>query len=633
MRKLALFIVFILATQAWAREEGRWWYHQAKILYQEGDRERALALLEELNRRFPEDKEILVRAKILMARIYFEEKDYDQVLRTLRPLIQEVKLPPEALLLLAQAAEKQHIYDEALTYLRLLKRDYPEAKEICAGNLVAARIFAKRKLKEKAQRLARRTLERASCPLRDKAQAVSILLELGESPEKVLSFINQNPQAKRYAPAILKSLALYHLRKGKLQQAEAEIFEYLNYSGKIEEAPALLYSLGEAYLKQKNFRAAKRIFELVLTSWPHRKEALFAKFRLYQMRYLFEEKIGHKTPKTRRILLSICRRLIKEYPDASLTEEAFAFKVKLLFEDKRILETLESIWTFLEKYPGSPYRREVLSILCRASSLFEQGLLAKKEFQKTLVFFRKHQESLKEGGCGASFYFAAEAALALGLKEEARLILLEGSPLPVPKAWAPNYRLTLVDLLYSSPEKEDRALARQLLEDTLRRYPVVSQTPYYHFLWGRMFAETAPLRALEELKRAVKEASDPELKARAENTYWSLLLRVGRYEEAFLLLQKKKKGDPTLYKLLASRLLQEGDLKLAEKVIAALEAKYPKDPETYWLKGLLLEKQGEAQKALSVWQKVAQKGGLYGQMAQAIIKASQLVEASKSELY
>ncbi len=635
MRKtLFWLIVLVWVSQVLGAENpAYWWYEQAQLLYQEGDREGALALLLELEKRFPEKRAVLVQAKVLAAQIYFDQGEYQQVIKTLRPLIKEAQLPAQAFLLLAQAAERLGLYDEALTYLRYLKRRFPEEKEICTGNLVAARIFIKRKLKEKANRLATRVLKLSFCTVEEKAQAISLLLQTGQEPQTVLSFLEENPQAKRYAPEILKVLALWHLKAGKISQAETEIFEYLNYSGDFEEAPVLLYTLAEAYYQARKYRAARRLFELILTSWPHKKEALLAKFRLYQMRYLFEAKIGHKSPQTRRMLIAICNRLEKEYPQEPLTEEALALHARLLFEEKRLEESLTKIWTFLQKYPASRFKPEVLELLCKVGALFEQGLLAKKEYQETYLFLKEHQQEFEEARCGASFYFAAEACLALALTEEAKLILLEGYDLDIPEAWAPDYHLTLADLLLSAQSPEEKQLARQILTSTAKKFPSTVHSPYFIFLQGRAVAQTEPATALKNFKTVWEKALDQELKERAARSYWDLLIKLGRFEEAFSFLKENRPKDLASYKLLAVELLAEERLTLARKVISALEKMSPEDPEVQWLKALWLEKEGEEAKALSVWGKMTQGDDLFGSLAAAIVEAARLVEATREEIY
>ncbi len=627
-------VVLFLSFPVWAQEGAQWWYEQARILYQEGDLESALALLEEIPNRFPEAGTIQLKASILKAQIYYDRKEYRKVIETLRPLIREAELSAPAYLLLAQAAEKLGLYDETLTYLRYLKRRFPESPEICAGNLVAARVFLKRRLSEKTRRLAKRVLVLPVCSLKEKSEAISLLLKTGEDPQKALSFLQKNPGAQRFAPEILKILAQFHLKKGEIGKAEEEIFEYLNYSGKEEEAPALLYALGEAYFKAQKYRQARRILELVLTSWPHKPEALFAKFRLYQLRYFFEEKIGHKSEKTRRLLLGLCKLLKKEYPNAPLTEEAHAVESELLLEEKDFLACLQSIWDFLEKYPDSAFKPRVFRILCRASGLYLQMFLAKKEFREAVLFFESHRKDLSMAGCGTSFYFAAEAYLGLNLFQEARLVLLAGFEYPIPKAWAPDFRLTLVDLLLSGADQNDLRLATEILEESAKNFPEVTKSPYFHYLFGKILALNGRwLEALSELSWARQKASDEELKARAERTYLELLLRLGRYEEAFFLLKAQKAPSALMLKNLALSLLQERQLSLAKEVLSFLEEKFPQDPEIKWLHGLLLEKEGEAQKALLVWQKVAQSEGLYRELALDILKAAQILEDSRRELY
>ncbi len=628
---MMIFLIFFLwVGPVWAEEGAGLWYQQAEVLYHEGDLDGALALLTEIPRRFPRDQIYHLKAALLSARIYYERGDYDQVLSSLKPFTEKAHLPDEGLFLLAAACEAKGLYSEALSYLRLLKRLYPDSPYHCQADLVAARLFAKRKLLTRAKRFAYRVLN-GSCSTKEKAQAVSLLLSCGTSPEKLLSFL-EDPQTRRFAPEIVKVLALYHLKKGNLSEAEREIFEYLNYSGQEKEAPTLLFQLAEAYFKKKDYRQARRLFELILTSWPYAPAAAFAKFRLLYLRYLFEKKIAHPRSQTRRLLLASIRRLLEEFPDSPLAEEAHAYQVQLLFEEKDLTGTLQSAWRFLERYPKSPWRKDVLRITCRASSLWEQGLLAEKNYVQTTIFFKRHLSAFEEGNCALPFLWAAEAYLHLNLEGEALAVLLGGYDLHLPSTWAPDYLLTLSDLLLRRNEKGDQDLVAAILQEVSEKYPLAVKTPYYLFLSGWLAQrEGRTEEALPLLARAFREAGDEKLAYRAQRRYLRLLVSLGRYEEAFSLAQK----DPNLalLKEIARKAIVEERFPVAEKVLSFLQKKFPKDPEVLWLCGLLYEREGEGEKALKIWKPLADDPSLYGKLARDLLRANELLEAARSEIY
>ncbi len=628
---MVIFVIFFfLAGAVWAEDTARLWYQQAEVLYQEGDLDGALALLSEIPKRFPEDRSYHLKAALLAARIYYEKKDYDQVLSSLKPFLQKEPLPPEGLFLLAAACEAKGLYEEALTYLRLLKRLYPESPYRCQADLVAARLFTKRKLLERAKRFAFRVVE-GPCATKEKAEAVSLLLATGIPPERLLSFL-KDPKTRRYAPEVVKVLALYHLKKGNLKEAEQEIFEYLNYSGQEKEAPKLIFKLAEAYFQKKDYRQARRLFELLVTSWPYTSEAALAKFRLLYMRYLFEKKIAHPRPQTRRLLLASTKRLLEEFPESPLTEEAHALRVALLFEEKDLSATLETAWSFLKRYPRSRWRKKVLEITCRASSLWEQGLLAEKAFLETAAFFAQHRSVFEEGRCALPFFWTAEAYLHLNLEGEALLVLLGGYGLNLPPAWAPDYLLTLTDLLLRRNEKNDLDLAEDLLAKVKKDYPLAVKSPYYTFLQGWLAEKKGhPEEALPLLAKAYRQAGDPKLSLRAQRIYLRLLVSLGRYEEAISLAQKIP--DLDLLKEIARRAIQEERFPVAEKALSFLRQKAPEDPEVLWLTGFLYEREGEGEKALKAWKPLAKDPSLYGELARDLLRANELLEAARSEIY
>ncbi|OAG28158.1 tetratricopeptide repeat protein [Thermodesulfatator autotrophicus] len=631
MRFLLLCVCWgFFITQAIAAQEALLWYQQAKTLYQEGNSQGALALLEELERRFPKERVVIARGRILAAEIYASQGKYQKVIELLTPLLKETDLTPRAYLLLARSAEALGLNSEALLYVRLLKTKFPEAQEICGGDIVAAKVFYKRKLYDRAERLAERVLTTENCSIDTKAEASFLLFRLNK-PDKVVTFLEKNPRAKAFLPEVLKELALYHLKQGKFKQAEEEIYDYLNFSGREKEAPPLLWALAEALFKQKKYKEARRIYELILTSWPSAKQALFAKFRLYEMRYLFEEKIGHVNPQTRNILLNVILVLKRDYPEAPLTEEAHALEIKLLLEAKKISQALESAWAFLKKYPESPYLSRVFPVLCKASSLFEQNLLGKKDYQGLILFFNEHKQELEKASCGLSFYWAAQAYLSLNLETEARLTLLKGVLLSLPDVWEKDFKLTLVDLLLKDEEYE---LSLKFLKELGEKYKEINQNPYYLYLLGRLNKETGKLiEALEFLKRAYKLAVTPEIKAKIQKDYLENLIILGRYEKAFSLLQEASKVDLELAKALVTRTLKEEKYLIAQKVLSFLRKKFPEDRELLWLEGLLWERLGEPEKAFGIWQKLAKGNDVYAQLASSLLKEEKLIEEARKEIY
>ena len=630
---LVLLFFFLFTGQALAADDAWVWYKQARVLYQEGDQERALALLEAIPKRFPQAREVQLQAAVLAARIHYEQGEPDQVLALLKPWVTRADLPDEALFLLAAASAQKGLYEEALAYLRLFKKRFPHSPFDCEVNLVAAQVFSQRKLAPKAKRFAYRVLRNQKCNLKEKAQALSFLLRLGEEPQKFLSYL-KNEEVRRYAPEVVKALIFYYLRQGKLAQAEEEVFKYLNLSGHEKEAPVLIFQLAEAYFKQKNYRSARRLFALLNTTWPYRKEASFARFRLLEMRYIFEKKIGQPQEQTRKLLLAACKRLKKEYPDDPLIEEVHALECTLLLEGKMIQEALESAWSFLARYPKSSYRSQVLQVVCRAASLWEQKLLAQKAFPEAILFFREHSQTLREARCGLAFYRAAEAYLALNLRGEALVTLLAGYDLKLSQAWAPDYLLTLVDLLLERGQKDDLSLARRLLRKIQRQYPSAAKSPYFAFLKGVLATKRGRyMEALRALASASKEAGDEALEKRAQEAYLKLLLRLGRYAEAFALAKKDPKAYQLELKDLARASIEEERWTLAQQVLSFLQEKFPEDPEVKWLLGTLYEKEGEGEKALAVWKELQGDQSLYGQFARDLLKAADLIEEARREVY
>ncbi len=630
-----LYIAFLLIVSPVnaSEREGFWWYKQAREFYSEGNLDRALALLKAIPRRFPQDQELLLKASLLTARIYYEKRQYNKAIKILKPLVQKVSFPSDALLILAECYQAKGLYNETLAYLNLLRKRPLPQETLCHINVMESRLYLAKKLRTKAKSLCEEVLN-STCSLREKSQAINLLIEAGEPIQNFLPFVEKHPQVRYYVPQILKSIALYHLKKGELSQAEREIFEYLNYSGREKEGPCLLYDLGQAYFKAKRYREARRIYELILTSWPYSSQATFAKFWLYYMRYLFEEKIGHKTAYTRRLLLAICRRLKKEFPKESITERAHALEIKLLYEDRKPERALESSWEFLKRYPNSLYLPKVYEVLCQASSLVDQKFLAQKAYIEFISYYLAHKNDYNKAKCGLHFYWLAQAYQRLNLTEEALLSLIKAKEFSVPKVWETNLLMNLVDLLLEEGEEQNKKLASNLLQEVASRYPDVVKSPYYQFLLGWLaFENNDWAKASISLKSAFQGTSDEELRRRAKELYLETLLREGNLEKAFLLAKKDKKPPLLLLKRIAVHSIISDHLTLAQEVTHFLVKMIPDDDEAWWLRALVYERLGEAKKAQKIWAKLSKKDSIYANLASDIVRASSLIEKARSEIY
>ncbi len=635
---LALILIFNLVwggTALAGTAEGRHWYKQAQILYQQGDLDRALALLEEIPKRFSQDHSLLVEAASLRAKIYYKKGAYKKVIDTLKPLMLTTSLPAEDLLLLAQSANKLGLYDEALMYVSLMQKKYPGQKK-CQAVLLEACIYDRRQLKEKACSLAQEILSQG-CPLEAKAKALDLLLRNGEKITKYLSFIEEHPRLYRYQPSILRHLALYHLKQGNLKQAEEEIYAYLNYSGNQQEAPALLFRIAEAYFQHKNYRKARRLYELVYTSWPSAKEALFAKFRLYHMRYIFEEKIGHKSPYTRRLLLAICALLKKDYPQNPLTEEAHALEITLLLEAHQPEKALASIWSFLKRYPKSRYLPKVYQCLCKASSPVDQRFLAAKDYLGLIDFHLAHKKDFLKARCGLHYYWLSQAYQGLNLTTSATLALLKARDFGVPNPWLPNVLLNLSDLLLQRGEKQDPSTACQILDYVAQKFPESVVSPYYQFLKGfYLYREGHYPEALIFMNKAFATTADAQLKKRIQKIYLDTLLKGGRLEEALKIIKPTAVNYQLYLKRLILLALGQDKLNVAQKASVLLIKVSAKDKEALWLRALVLERLGEEKEAQKLWTSLAngpQEKSVFVKLASDLVRASYLVERARGEIY
>ncbi|RUM87155.1 MAG: hypothetical protein DSZ24_06825 [Thermodesulfatator sp.] len=633
-RKGWLFLIWgLVALPAWAvspEEDPAWWLEEARFAYQQGDLLGALQILKETERRFPGRMRGPLRA--LKARVLLESGKVKEAVKILESLSTSYALSPEDLLLLAQGQLRLGNYPQALFWARLVEKQ-TRGELRCQAQVILARAYLAQQAKRKAAQEALKVLEEGRCSEKSLAQALEVLLESGYNPKKAQELLQSRPGLRLYAPGIFKVLGDRWLAQGKLEKAREAYFRYLNLSGAEEEAPELFLRLAEAFFHRGRLRLARTYYELLLTVWPHRDEAKFAKFRLYYLSYQFKRKLGASTLRERKALIPLINELRHSHPGHPLTREAHALEVRLYLEDKKPEKAFWTALDFLKRYPQDPLVKEVKRGLCEADNLFLEKLLAKKAYFRLLALHRQEGNFLEKARCGAHFYWLGKTYAVFHLSLTSTAYFLKAYQFGVPRAHLPDLYLTLIRRALEEGRLE---AAAELLEIFPQEFPFYRNHPRLLLLKARWLSQSGHLQEARSLFEALLSRKDfpRELRPEALNLFFQLALKIKDLDLAFRILR-----DPSYsataedYAFLIQLALENEDYLRAKRYLLAGKKHFPQALSLRWLEGLYYERKGREEEALKIWQTLASVNSTEGRLAQGILRGLQLIEEARKVIY
>ncbi|WP_456433498.1 tetratricopeptide repeat protein [Thermosulfuriphilus sp.] len=618
---------------------------EARDQYAQGHLDTALIICNRLLSLSLEDP-VLEEALFLKGYILADKGEGDKAWKILEEAIG--KFPdshhlPQAYFYLARIAEERGDWSAALGYLRLIRKHYPQSPTAPKAALLEVRLLLQKKRYQVAEDLLKWIIRRAEDLPKIKAQAAVKLLalyhQLGREGE-VARLLQQIPgldELYSYAPDILYWQGYLAYKNGQNKEAQVLWLKYVNLAPKSPRIRDVFYLLAEMAREDKDIIKARQFYAYIAATWPASKEAIFSKFRLFELKKNFYAYFGGPTPQEIGTILPVLSMICQRWSDDPIVYDVWPIRIELTLKQKGPEPALKLSWEFLSHYHQSPRMEETIFWIRRSLEAYDRLLYSKKNYLGLVNYHWIHLSHINKLGSPEHWYFLGEAYRGLDLFEQARRAYAQAWELKPGPTLAPDIMAAWAEALMISGELE---ASRLLIEELLKANPRYQGSPAILSLRGRLALRTKDYaRAREFLSLAIERSAEAEEKLRLWPLWVEAIIGTADFRAAKELLASPPKGLPSEQLLF---LLKEAGQRglAAEEVAFALEIyemaleRYPEDPELLWYQALSFERLGQEAAAEEIWQRLSQtESQPYQRLAQAMLKARDLVDRARGEIF
>lgn len=554
---------------------------------------------------------------------------YEKVTELLKDLPSDFSLTPEENLIVSESFLRSGYPEKAIEFSEKVISVKKGTKEACIANIIKIKAFIIKGDYKEAKKKIKDFLD-SYCESTFKNEANVLLHFIKELPSEEFEKLEKN-LIKRVLGELYKLRGFYFIKRGDLKKAEDDFFTYINVYGTYKEAPELIYKLADALFEKGEKEKAKTYYELIITNWDGTKEALFSKFRLYQLAYekvLLKELLPEKTIQD---LISFATLIKSKYPEEKIAEEASFMVVKVNFENKNFLSAKKSAEDFLKIYEESPLANKIKEYYCDSLSSLFKDALKKGNFSLILKSEKEDKEFLEKTNCGKAYYTLGNIYLDYSLYTKATYCFIKAYELEKNKDLIPQI---LVKLGLIALETDNIDLFSDIftfLEKT--NSGKVAGDPYYFYLKG-FYEMQRDLKSGEYYLNLAINSSLPEILKEKLLRYFrdrAVLLR--NYNKAFsYTLNPFFKATPDDYILLLLETFYT-DEKLFEKILEYAKDKFPENYKIKWLEAYYLEKKGNVKTSAKLWEELTQGESLENELAKSYEKMKKLIEKTHQTVF
>ena len=551
-------------------------------------------------------------------------KHYDKVIEISKKISILYPLSAKDNLIIAESYLRLGYPKEAISYANKVLTLRKKTFEACRAELIKFMALAVMEQRAKVIKGIKNFLN-TFCSQKYSLEAQAILNYFGKNykvPSKVL---------KKIQGIIVKARGLYLLRKGKVFEAERDIFLYLNVYGNLFEAPDLLFKLAEAYFKKKQVKKAKLLYQLIITKWDGTKQALLSKFRLYEIAYQ-QIVIKQLVPKeTIQNLLSYIAEIKYRYPKSKIAQEAHLLEIQIYKQYKKFEKLRKSTKEFIKNYPNYPKLNQIFKDYCYSVTSILNGYYEKGNLPLIFKLTQTDSEFLKKTHCGYPFYLIGNILFSYNFFIHSAYEYIKAFNIGVPPRLRPDL---LTKLTFLAFETGNQTLFNDLFEYTSKTFSnkTLFSSPFYTFCF-----------AINELKKGVNSA-EPYLKSiinsKIDTFYkWQILhlfrdkaLSQKLYLSAlnYTLHPIFNSTDSDFVLLLTSSFSNSSAF---EKISEVALKKFPNSTDIKWIYVYYLEKHGRFKQALSLWKNLTNGTQPQNELAKAYEKFLRLQKIAHKLVY
>jgi len=558
----------------------------------------------------------------------YNQKLYEKTIDLLKELPSDFSLTPEENLIISESFLRSGFPERASEFSEKVISVKKGTHEACLANLINIKANIIRGEYKIAKKDLKDFLD-SYCDEGLKKEAKILLYFIKELPAEEIKKLDKNLIIKNLGE-IYKLRGLYFIKKGELKRAEDDFFTFINVYGTYKEAPELIYQLAEAYFK-KDEEKAKTFYELIITNWDGTKEALFSKFRLYQIAYeksLIKELLPEKTKED---LISFATLIKSKYPEEKIAEEASFMIFKVSFEDKNYFSARKGAIEFLKTYEKSPFIDIVKTYYCKSvSSLFEENY-EKKNLSLVIKLEVEDKDLFEKTKCGEAYYTLGDIYFNYNLYTKASYCFIRAYELNNREELIPK---TLLKLGLLALEDKNLDLFNDIFNFLDKsKYKDSIKDPYYFYL--KAFYEGQKDLGSSEyyLNLVLNSTLSEKFKEKLLKYFRDRALYLRQYSKALVYTNNpffKAKADDYVLLLLETfntdKVVFENTLKYAKE-------KFPDNLKIKWLEAYSLEKKGNIKASTEMWKELTKESSLESELAKSYEKMRNFVERTHQTVF
>ncbi len=365
------------------------------------------------------------------------------------PLIQELKRfvelfpdsphAPQCYYVLGKAYAAVSFLPEAIAYWKIAAKHYPQSQWASEALMAILLNFEKQGKKKEIKKLYQDIVSQYSDSAAARAAWIIMALDfltpdnVNKVARQVKMLESRNPEIYIKVPQILDLKGRIAELQGRDKDARKYWLHYLNLTGFKAQRAATLFRIAESCRRNDKTIMALKYYNILKKDYPSQPEALFAVFRLSQLKRSFRQRISSHIsglppvtvdPHT----IKLYREIIKRFPRYPLTQEVELNLMQVLLAQGKFRDAIELAQRFLDSWPGSKFTPNVIKVGDKAIDSLEtgganvQGLEKAVEYSKEFVRLHPRSPFCKPISTAAQTIWGTYIKALLNAREFARAL-------------------------------------------------------------------------------------------------------------------------------------------------------------------------------------------------------------------
>jgi len=457
-------------------------------------------------------------------------------------------LTPRATLMLGLAYLKMNFNSEAVGYLEIVTKDFPDTRYAVLAYLY----LGEAQLNLGEADLAQESLDTVLTFKPSGHSFLKAYYKLGQVHFQKGIYTKANEVFKEVLirqedfylehPEILYYMGEGYFHSHRPDLARSYLYHLLNIYPEYKAKDVVMARIGDTYKEEGRHSEAKKIYRITKDIFPESTGALISQLRLAEygaLRDSFKpETIFIELEEgAREATLKMYREIVASQKESPLLQLAM-FKIGLAaYWQKNYKKALQTFKDTLEKYPKGSIIPDVHFVMSKTILARVRNLYRQKKHLELLSYFFENQRYISEIALSDIRLYVALSHLALDLPSEAIELFLADRGVPD----SADQRLLGLGEAYLKDSQYEEAI--KALNQFLKRYPrhEKKDQALLHLAQGKM-KQGHTKEALSLFENAM--TAQPRLKRDGEfqNMLGRIYLELGQYEKAAAALEIAAKG-------------------------------------------------------------------------------------------